>query len=247
MKALITRPSGQSAPLERMLNDAGIETFLLPLLDIQPLPLDPSMRHTLLNLDHFDAVVVISPNAAHYGLSVIDTLWPQLPVQQQWFANGQGTAQILAEAGIAPCTPPSGTTTEDLLALPEFHNISGQKWLVIGGTGGRPLLVDTLKARGASAIKWAAYQRSCPVVTDAQFTPMIQAVDLLLLSSGEALENLHQIAASTKMDINVMVAKTLIVSSSRLKQVAQDLGWTNIIVADGASNQQLTDAVLNHI
>lgn len=247
MKVLITRPSGQSAPLDRMLTDAGFETALLPLLDIHPLPLDPTMRQQLLDLDRFDAVVVISPNAAHYGLAVIDTLWPQLPVQQQWFANGQGTAHILAEAGIDVCTPQQGTATEDLLALPEFHNIEGQKWLVIGGEGGRPLLVDSLNARGATAVKWAAYQRSCPVVSAAQFEPLMLEVDVLLLSSAEALENLHHIAASTKMDANVMVNKTLVVSSTRLLKVAQDLGWKHIVLADGASNQQLTDAVLNHI
>jgi len=247
MNVLITRPSGHSAPLDRMLQQAGLHTTLQPLLEIHPLPLDAHMRQQLLDLDRFNAVVVISPNAAHYGVEVIESLWPQMPIEQPWFANGQGTAQVLAEAGILAETPTTGTTTEDLLAMPRFHNIDGQRWLIIGGEGGRPVLFESLQARGAIPVKWAAYQRTCPKVDPTQFASQLAQVDVVLMSSSEALENLHQIAASTKMDCNAMLTKTLVVSSERLVQVARNLGWTHIVLAAGASNQQLTDAVLNHI
>lgn len=247
MNVLITRPTGQSAPLVRLLHKAGLQTTLLPLLDIQPIELDASMRTTILNLDRYQGIVVISPNAAHYGLALIDTFWPQLPLQQSWFANGKTTADILTQAGISVQTPTQGSMTEDIVALPALSDIGGQSWLIIGGHGGRTLLADTLSARQAQVTKLAVYQRRCPDIPIDTLSAAMDAVDAVLMSSAEALENLHHIAASTRIASDSMLGKILVVSSDRLANIAKSLGWKRVVVAQGASNEQLTDALLSFI
>lgn len=247
MNVLITRPTGQSAPLVRLLHDAGLQTTLLPLLDILPVDLDPQTRTAILNLDRYQGVVVISPNAAQFGLALVEAFWPQLPVQQNWFANGKATADILSRAGIQVHTPLSGTTTEDIIALPALAEIAGQDWLIIGGQGGRPLLTDTLIARGAQVTKLAVYQRRCPDISRHDLSTALETSDILLMSSAEALENLHQIATSTKMDTDSLLRKILVVSSKRLADIATSKGWKTVVVAQGASNEQLTEATLSFI
>ena len=67
------------------------------------------------------------------------------------FAPGPGTAEALADAGIANVRIPATTFDSDgLLALPELASTSqGKRVLIFRGDGGREQLGDTLRARGA--------------------------------------------------------------------------------------------------
>lgn len=240
MNILVTRPLGQQEQLQEQLLTAGFESRHLPLLKIEPVEIDAIDRQAVLNLDKFSGVIVISPNAASYGLDLIDQYWPQLPIKQTWLTIGTGTKDILAQHGIQAIIPATGTTTEDLINLPQLKEINDQSWLIIRGQGGRELLAQSLKERGAQVTYLEVYQRGCPVYTEQETLAKINWSDVILVSSAQALENLTTLT-SNKLLFN----KTVVVSSTRLMHIAKRLGWRNPVLAAGANNNQMIDAIQN--
>jgi len=240
MNILVTRPLGQQEQLQEQLLTAGFESRHLPLLKIEPVEIDAIDRQAVLNLDKFSGVIVISPNAASYGLDLIDQYWPQLPIKQTWLTIGTGTKDILAQHGIQAIIPATGTTTEDLINLPQLKEINDQSWLIIRGQGGRELLAQCLKERGAQVTYLEVYQRGCPVYTEQETLAKINWSDVILVSSGQALENLTTLTSN-----KLLFKKTVVVSSTRLMHIAKRLGWRNPVLAAGANNNQMIDAIQN--
>jgi len=238
MKVLVTRPQGQQETLQDHLLSAGFQSLHFPLLAIEPIEVDAIDRQTVLNLDQFNGIIVISPNAARYGLDLIDQYWPQLPIDQLWLTNGSGTKEILERHHINAIIPTSGTATEDLIHLPQLEAIKEQRWLIIRGQGGRQLLSNTLKERGAQITYLEVYQRGCPQYTEQETLKHLNWCDVILISSAQALENL-----TTLTNNSLLFSKTVVVSSLRLMHIAKSLGWKNPILAAGANNRQMIDAL----
>lgn len=242
MKVLVTRPEGQHEQLQQQLLDAGYESRHFPLLAIEPVEIDAIDRQTVLNLEKFSGIIVISPNAARYGLDLIDQYWPQLPIDQLWITNGTGTKEILEQHYIQAIIPKTGTSSEDLINLPQLDKIKDQSWLIIRGQGGRELLSHTLKERGAQVSYLEVYQRGCPDYSEKDTLGYVNWCDAILISSAQALENLTSLT-----DDAVLFNKTVIVSSSRLMHIAKKLGWRKPVLAAGANNRQMIDALQNLI
>lgn len=238
MNVLVTRPDGQQSGLQQQLKLAGFDSRHLALLEIQSVDIDAVSRQIVLDLDQFDGIVVVSPNAAIFGMEIIEQYWPQFPLHQHWVTNGETTKGILDDFGLNAIIPVSGTATEDLVNLTELQNIENQKWLIIRGVGGRELLTETLKSRGATVTKLEVYKRSCPKTPKEEVTEALKSIQSIMISSAEALQNLHNLADGSELE-----DKMLIVSSPRLLHIAKMLHWKNVILADGASNTQMIQAL----
>ena len=123
---LITRPEQQQASLRAAISAHGGQWLSLPLISIVPLSgseLLPA-RQQVQDLDNYDLLIFISLNAARYGAELINSLWPQLPVQQEIIAIGKSTARLVAD--LLACevsSPPSGSDSEAVLALPALQQL----------------------------------------------------------------------------------------------------------------------------
>src|SRR5690606_24015304 len=168
LRVLLTRPHPHNDNLQAALTANGAETRSLPLLAIESVAETPALRQSLMNLDLYQAIVVVSPNAAHLGLERIEQYWPQLPVGLDWLAVGKGTANQLAQAGIRALVPDDGHDSEALLRRPRLQEVAGQRVLILRGQGGRELLSETLRARGARVDYAELYRRSPPALEAAQ-------------------------------------------------------------------------------
>ena len=245
-RVLVTRPGERARQLVASLAATGAAPELLKVMRLEALPETPEQRSHWLNIDEFRRVVVVSPFAAECLAEALDRYWPQLPIGVDFYAVGAATAAILHERlGVRVHVPSAGQglnrhdagethqaqgdTSEALLALPSLQVLNEQKG-VVAGEGGRPLLADTLAARGARLTRLAVYRRVL-LTPEASMQQRLATGDYaaLVVSSGEILEHLAGWCQPAALN------QPLIVSSQRLATLAGSLGFANCRVAAGAT------------
>ena len=190
LKIVVTRPRDQAVQLAQRIEQAGGIPLLFPLLDITAVQDTRIMHEQIARLAQFNLAIFISPNAVHYGMAAIRALGA-LPPKLKIATVGQGSAKALRESGVANVIAPAERfDSEGLLALPELQDVAGWRVMIFRGDGGRELLGDTLRARGATVEYAACYQRSKPQ-HDASVLPD-SAPDAITVTSSEALGYLWQ-------------------------------------------------------
>ncbi|HID49653.1 MAG TPA: uroporphyrinogen-III synthase [Chromatiales bacterium] len=185
LRVMVTRPTEQAGPLLEALRSAGAEAWSLPLLEILPLSLSAPP-----DLTGYDLIIFISPNAVIHGLAALGPL----PPGRKLAAVGKGTArEIQARLGRVPDVfPASRSDSEGLLAEPALREVAGQHILIVRGKGGRKLLADTLRQRGATVDYAEVYERRRPDIdTDRLETALHEgSLDVFTITSRAALDNL---------------------------------------------------------
>ena len=109
-----------------------------------------------------------------------------LPATLKIATIGQGSVRALHDYGVTNVIAPQDRfDSEALLAMPELKNIEGWSVVIFRGNGGRKLLGDTLKARGAKVEYVTCYQRTKP---HQDATMLLTAnPDAITVTSSEAL------------------------------------------------------------
>lgn len=215
----VTRPRDQATYLQQRITQLGGSVILFPLLEINPVVDASKLAEACSRLADFDLVIFISPNAVRYGMAAIHA---QQTLPTRIATIGQGSAHDLRELGFKNVIAPQDRfDSEALLALPELQVIQGWKIAIFRGEGGRELLGDTLKARGASVEYVACYQRSKPQLNIAEL--LNNKLDAITVSSSEALTHLWEIPGHHKI-----ATLALFVPHARIAEKARQLGWQNV-------------------
>ncbi|MEN5091335.1 uroporphyrinogen-III synthase [Pseudomonas protegens] len=243
-RLLLTRPSEDSAALAATLAEVGVFSSSLPLLEIQALPVSDSQRATLLELDRYCALIVVSKPAAYLGLGLLRAYWPQPPAQS-WFSVGAGTGQILADAGLQVFYPQAGDDSEALLELPQLREAIRRpepRVLIVRGEGGRELLSERLRDLGASVDYLELYRRCLPHYPEDALLERIQGERLngLVVSSGQGFSHLQQLAGPAWSQLAKM---PLFVPSPRVAEMARAAGAEKVVDCRGASAAALLTAL----
>lgn len=131
MRAVVTRPREQAAPVVAALRAAGFEPVVCPLLEIEPID------DGAIDVNGYDWVVVTSANGAAELARRRTGEAPRIA------AVGDVTAAALAEHGISADFVPSVASQDGLLA--EFPQPAGRV-LFVGAEGARSLLAEQLPA-----------------------------------------------------------------------------------------------------
>jgi|TARA_R100000093_G_scaffold2499_1_gene3270 uroporphyrinogen-III synthase len=244
-RLLLTRPAEECGAVADVLAEAGIHSASLPLLAIEPLPETAEQRATVLELDRYCAVIVVSKPAARLGIELLDRYWPQPPFAQAWFSVGAATGAILADYGLDASWPERGDDSEALLALPRLGEALARpdpKVLILRGEGGRELLAETLRARGAQVDILELYRRYLPDYPAGTLAATLRSERLngLVVSSGQGLLSLRELAADTWPE---MLELPLFVPSPRVAEMARQLGAKRIVDCRGASVAALLAAL----
>ena len=153
---------------------------------------------------------------------------------------GQGSAKALRESGIANIIVPAERfDSEGLLALPELQDVSGWNVMIFRGDGGRELLGNTLRERGATVEYAACYQRSKP---QQDFGALVSAApDAITVSSSEALGYLWQMLDGGAQA--ALLDTPLFVQHERIAELARQQGWHQILLA-GSGDDGLLSALV---
>jgi uroporphyrinogen-III synthase len=225
---VITRPARQAQPLAKLIEEVGGRALQFPVLEIRD-PRDfESARAAVARLTEFDLAVFISPTAVERAMALIGGPWP---ARLRLAAIGAGTARALSDHGVAGIIAPDrGGDSEALLALPELKAVSGKNIVIFCGEGGRELLGDTLRARGAEVQRAPCYRRVRPETDPAPLFALWQrnALDAVVVTSSEGLRNLVAMVGSNGKSL--LAATPLFVPHSRIEETGRALGLRRIVL-----------------
>ncbi|SDM78485.1 uroporphyrinogen-III synthase [Pseudomonas antarctica] len=240
-RVLLTRPAEESMALAATLSEAGIFSSILPLLDIEAVPVTGEQQAVFRDLGRYSAVIVVSKPAARLALHQLDRPWPHLP----WFSVGAATAQVLAGHGLKVYYPQTGDDSEALLALPALREaIAGPRArvLILRGEGGRELLAERLREQGASVDYLELYRRLLPAYGPGALIQRIQLERLngVVVSSGQGFLHLQALAGE---DWSQVAQLPLFVPSPRVYEMARAAGAVNVVDCRGASAAALLVAM----
>ncbi|MDR2189623.1 MAG: uroporphyrinogen-III synthase [Azonexus sp.] len=233
---VVTRPAAQAASLAEAIAAAGGQPLLFPLLDIAPAADPASLAAAAKKLAAYDWAVFVSPNAVAHALPTLLAHGPW-PSGLRPATVGPGTARALAAQGVTNCLAPSERfDSEALLALPELaaERVAGRRVAIFRGDGGRELLAEALRERGASVDFIPCYRRLPPAGGAQTLLAAWRGgrLDALTVSSSEALRYLLDMLDA---EGRAWLQKTpLFVPHARIAETARELGLDKIILSGGA-------------
>ncbi len=246
LTVLITRPSNQVESLRRAIESGGAKVLSLPLIEIRALndaQAIQDLKDKVLQLDCYQSLIFVSNNAVSFGGEVINNYWPQFPLKVDVIAVGPTTAEAASERfACEVIQPTSGMTSEDILRLPQLQDVSEKKIGIVRGQGGRELLADTLRERGAIVDYLEAYSRTPIDYTSADFcNRLLEAgVNVLTVSSGESLDRLTHLLVDNRKKLQQL---NLLVPSQRVGRQAENAGYQQVHSASGADPLSFVSAL----
>jgi uroporphyrinogen-III synthase len=227
-RVVITRPGGQAENLARLVREAGGEPLCIPAIEILPLADAAPFQALAARLGDFDLAIFVSRNAVRSALALLGGKpWPPgLKVA----TVGQGSREELVQRGFGEVIAPAAQSdSEALLALPELADVHGRRVVIFRGDGGRQLLGETLRQRGAHVEYAACYRRVRPAAGTALRDAWRGGIDAVTVSSAEGLANFLQMLGAE--EAGRMRAMPVFVPHARVAQEAARQGLARVIVA----------------
>lgn len=241
---LVTRPAHQAEHLAQLIETAGGRAILFPVLEILD-PLDSApLLHAIDHLDEFDIAIFISANAVERCMNLIRSR-RELPTALKLAAVGQASAKALHRCGRAPdIVPAHRFDSEALLATPALRDVRGRRIVIFRGDGGRELLGDELRARGARVQYVECYRRAKPHAdTSALLHRWARGeIDIVTVTSVQGLRHLFDLVGD--LGRRWLVKTPIVVVSERMAPVCRELGCkADIVVAERASDEAIVAAI----
>ena len=227
---VITRPQGQDKKLRTILATYNPEAiYHLPMLAIKPLDsqaivFDPTI--------HYHHIIFVSLNAIQYSQQIIP---PSILKNAQCYTLGPSSFQALKKIGIHSHYQPKNSTSETLLSLFNCIAVNNQNILIVRGMGGRNIMGQNLKKKGAKVHYLELYQRE-PI--NYIMTDIPKKINYVLLTSGESFINWHK---QTKAQ---HICTPIIVPSQRIASLAKKYNYPFIAIAQHANDVAMVQQLI---
>ena len=231
LRVLNTRPASQAKALNQAIQAAKGRAISCPMLAIEPLALSAWIE-TLPPLSTVSQAIFTSSNAVHCFFTALTQRAIAWPKAITVIAIGKATATALQTHGITPDAIPLKADSEHLLALPSLQHPADQTLLLIKGVAGRPLIADTLTARGGNLLAVSVYRRTLPTLEQSTLSRLWQtdAADIIVFTSEEAIHNCFVLFG--KEAHTWLQEKPCLVISQRLAESAAKFGIKDIRVCE---------------
>jgi uroporphyrinogen-III synthase len=244
LKVLITRPDIKGKQLAKQLSELKIAHSQYALFDYQVSASSAEIKNAVKTADMLIFVSVAAVNFCH----------ARLPLSQvnhmKVFAIGDATKQALLTLGVKKVFSPDKQQehSEGLLKLPELLNISHTNIVVFRGNGGRELIANTLKQRGAEITYIESYQRvwrTLPKDISQQWRA--QQINCIVVTSNDILLALAKALTNQSHQAdNFWRSHCLwVVASERIAATAKTLGLKQVINSQGANTESVCNTLLN--
>ena len=236
----ITRPIDQAKKLSALIEQAGGTPILFPLIEITPLNDYSQFEAVIQPITDYDWAIFISSNAVQNGMPRL--VKNGIPPHLKFAAIGPITASELQSFGIKDVLIPQGRfDSESLLTLPEMTNVAGKKILIVRGLGGRDVLVEILKTRGAQVTFAECYQRENPQTNCNLLAQLYSDKKLhgIVVTSSEAMRHLLDLAR----DADWLRYVTLFVNHARVAELPTLLGL-KVRVANAPGDESMLASLM---
>lgn len=243
----ITRPQGQATRLSGLVANAGGQAVSFPLIAITTLDDYSAFDSILDGLPNYDWAIFISSNAVQNGMPRLLQRLGGIPAGLQFAAIGPVTAYELADHGVLQVlTPVERFDSEALLALPQMQAVTGKRIMIFRGVGGREVLADTLKQRGAQVEFAECYRRINP---QTDISPLAQRwqngqLHAIVVTSSEAMRHLFELTHTTGETDQWLRSIAICVNHLRIAEQPQALGL-NVHVAKAAGDEAMLQCLLD--
>ncbi len=241
----ITRPVDQAKKLASLITEAGGNPIVFPLIEITALNDYKQFDTVISRITEYDWAIFISSNAVQNGMPrlIKQTAKLGIPSHLQFAAIGPVTASELKAFGVKEVmTPKERFDSESLLALPEMSQVADKKILLVRGVGGRDVLAETLRERGAQVTFAECYQRinpqtNCDLLAQLYHEKKLHGV---VITSSEAMRHLLDLAENADWLKNV----TLFVNHARIAEMPLQMNL-KVAVANSAGDDAMLALVLD--
>ncbi len=242
---IVTRPGFSGSQLQQLLQTSGLSTVHLPGFTITAQIPPVTAKDIVLNADWW---IFTSPAAIKYTLEWFDSIainpddYPHIAVLSEQSAT---RLQISSKDHTNTIIwPASGHRSEDLLMHPLLQDLSNRQIVIFNAPGGRQLLTDRLRRRGAGVQELNVYQRT-PVVLSEDCLQQLSdwsGPTLTLWTSNTAIDHLQQ-QLTRKLWQKLMNGDQLLLSN-RQKSVLEKQCAGNMYIADAPDNTSLHQQII---
>ena len=239
VRILVTRPEGQADKLLSGIRMLGGTANHIPFLAIEPILDTSALAQIAHQLSTYRACIFISANAVACASPILASRgWPPSVVGA---AVGPGTAALLRANGVTQVIVPAHRFDSEGLLEEEIFSVAacrGKAFALIRGEGGRDLLAQTLRERGARVDELVVYRRRLHPQALARLSEWleagIQSNRLMLISSSDSLRRVMDsvspaIAASLRH-------VPLLVPHPKIAIAAQNMGFNTVAVSAGGDD-----------
>jgi uroporphyrinogen-III synthase len=237
---LVTRPAAQAGALVSAIEAHGGTPFFFPVIEIRPRHPDDVAAEAHL-LEPPDIAIFVSANAVDYGLSYA--------ADAALYAIGPATAAAIENSGCQTVLRSgSGFDSEHLLEELLNRDVSGQTVRIVRGVGGREMLADTLRARGAHVDYLEVYERRRPEHDNSRIQALCRglgggSIGVVTVMSVESLRNLFGFLDAAAM--TALATTPLVTPSARvIKEAHNWLTDVTPVLADGPQAEPMLRAII---
>lgn len=239
---LVTRPREQSRELVEAIRNAGGIAIAFPVIEIVPRPGEDVARDAAALPDP-DIVVYVSTNAVEHGFAL------HADRDARVAAIGPATAAAIERAGgRVDIRSEQGFDSEALLETEALLEVDGKRVRIVRGEGGRELLGDSLRERGAEVDYLAVYRRLPVERSAADLRELLEfwsggGIAAVVVMSVETFTNLRD---ALPPEGRRLLESTPVVTPSRrvIKTASEKIPGSRAILAAGPQTADLLQALI---
>jgi uroporphyrinogen III methyltransferase / synthase len=199
LSILVTRSASQAPAFRQSLEAQGATVLEMAALEIGPPSSWDALDRAIAQIHTFDWLFLTSANGVQY---FFERLLAQGKDSRalagvKIAVVGRKTAAILKGQGLIPDFIPPNYIADDLVAhFPNLDRLSTLRCLFPRvESGGREVLVQQLRAQGATVVEVPAYESRCPATIDPRILDVLrqQTVDVITFASSKTVEHFWQL------------------------------------------------------
>lgn len=248
-RVLVTRTRQQASALRAQLEAEGAEVVELPTLEIVDGAAPQLLERVVEALagGEYAWVIFTSANGVRRFFQSVQEAGHDARAfhDSKVAVIGPGTAEALAGFGIRADAMPQEYIGEGLAAALAGHELARRRVLVPRAEGGRPELIEALRAHGAEVEEVPLYSSETPRNADPSILQQIQtgAIDAVTFASSSSVRNLVKLLGG---DIEGLRRATIACIGPVTAETAERCGLTVSVLATDHSIAGLVEALRAH-